>query len=57
MYKQNLYLQTAIVIFIKRENQALLLMKKLVGLPNKIGQGPRLLQLLNNSGGVGGLVT
>jgi hypothetical protein len=50
MYKQNLYLQTVIVILIKRVNQAPLLMKKHVGLPNKIGQGPRLLQLLNTSG-------
>ena len=47
MYKQNLYLQTVIVILIKRVNQAPLLMKKHVGLPNKIGPGPRLLQLLS----------
>ena len=50
MYKQNLYLQTVIVIFIKRVNQAPLLMKKTCGLPNKIGQGPRFLQLLSISG-------
>jgi hypothetical protein len=47
MYKQNLYLQTVVVILIKRVNQARLLMKKPVGLPNKIGQGARLLQLLS----------
>jgi len=56
MYKQNLYLQTVIVIFIKRENQALLLIKKLIGLANKIDQGPRLLQLLKNLGRAGGSV-
>ena len=40
MYKQNLYLQTLIVIFIKRENQALLLMKKLVGYLTKLVRDP-----------------
>jgi hypothetical protein len=43
MYKQNLYLQTVIVIFIKRVNHALFL-------PNKSDQQPRFLQLLSFSG-------
>ena len=46
MYKQNLYLQIVIVIFIKRVNQAPLLMKEPVGLPNKIGHEPRLLMFI-----------
>jgi hypothetical protein len=42
-----IYIYKVIVIFAKRVNQAPLLMKKPVGLPNKIGQGPKLLLLLS----------